>query len=386
MSRSHVGRRPRRLALALCVAAAPPLAAQSLRSTLDVGTANVRYADSVSAGALSVGPAFRLDWTQATLNAAGMYAQLGAGGWTTQGTLGLSLFTPRFRWYSSELFLETGGSAHGDGARTGQTLALGRLRADGSSASFWVGGGLGRTWDGVDWRGMTVWELGLSKSAGQATLSATTAPTIVDDTVKYLDTQLAARWRSERFDAEASAGVRAGSRLPAIGGNTRAWGGVSLLAWIASRVAVMASAGTYAVDLTQGFPGGRYLTLGLRLATDAPGPARTAVSAANNVSLTGWSDALTDFKVEHAAGITRTLRVRPAFAATVVEVTGDFTGWQPLRLSPTPTGWWTVTLPLRPATYQMNVRVNGGSWLVPPNTLSIRDESGGSVGLLIIRD
>jgi len=46
--------------------------------------------------------------------------------------------------------------------------------------------------------------------------------------------------------------------------------------------------------------------------------------------------------------------------------------------------WWSVTLPLKRGNYQMNVRVNGGQWLVPPGLLSMVDEFGGTVGLLVI--
>jgi hypothetical protein len=33
----------------------------------------------------------------------------------------------------------------------------------------------------------------------------------------------------------------------------------------------------------------------------------------------------------------------------------------------------------------MNVRINGGEWTVPPGMLSMRDEFGGTVGLLVIQ-
>jgi 1,4-alpha-glucan branching enzyme len=68
----------------------------------------------------------------------------------------------------------------------------------------------------------------------------------------------------------------------------------------------------------------------------------------------------------------------------LVEVSGDFTNWVPVRLEPSDNGWWTATLPIQPGKYQMNLRVNGGKWLVPPGLLSMVDEFGGSVGLLVV--
>jgi hypothetical protein len=41
-------------------------------------------------------------------------------------------------------------------------------------------------------------------------------------------------------------------------------------------------------------------------------------------------------------------------------------------------------LPLKPGKYQMNLRIDGGNWLVPPGLLSMSDEFGGTVGLLVI--
>jgi hypothetical protein len=34
--------------------------------------------------------------------------------------------------------------------------------------------------------------------------------------------------------------------------------------------------------------------------------------------------------------------------------------------------------------YQMNIRIDGGPWIVPPGVLSMLDEFGGSVGLLVV--
>jgi 1,4-alpha-glucan branching enzyme len=78
-----------------------------------------------------------------------------------------------------------------------------------------------------------------------------------------------------------------------------------------------------------------------------------------------------------------TLRV-DAPGAQLVEVSGDFTDWTPVRLSRASDGLWALTLPITRGKYQMNVRLDGGKWLVPPGLLPMLDEFGGSVGLLVI--
>jgi 1,4-alpha-glucan branching enzyme len=77
------------------------------------------------------------------------------------------------------------------------------------------------------------------------------------------------------------------------------------------------------------------------------------------------------------------LRVQ-APGARRVELNGDFTGWQPTALASSPGGSWTLTVPLAPGTYQVNLRIDDGPWMVPAGLLPLTDEFGGRVGLLVI--
>jgi hypothetical protein len=70
--------------------------------------------------------------------------------------------------------------------------------------------------------------------------------------------------------------------------------------------------------------------------------------------------------------------------ATRVEMSGDFTQWAPVDLLRSPDGWWSGAVPAGAGTYQMNLRVDGGPWMVPPGMLSMKDEFGGVTGLLVI--
>jgi hypothetical protein len=67
-----------------------------------------------------------------------------------------------------------------------------------------------------------------------------------------------------------------------------------------------------------------------------------------------------------------------------VEITADFTQWTPVVLAARPDGWWSLSRNLAGGTYQMNVRVDGGAWVVPVGLLSTRDEFGGLTGILTI--
>src|SRR6185436_20917645 len=79
------------------------------------------------------------------------------------------------------------------------------------------------------------------------------------------DAQAFARWTGRAVELVASLGMRSGQRIPTVGGGGKAWGSVGATYWLTSRVGLVAGAGTYPVDLTQGFPGGRFATLSVRL-------------------------------------------------------------------------------------------------------------------------
>lgn len=356
--------------------------AQEAAVTLDAGAAGVRYADSLDVTVATLSPALTLAWPAATLAAAGTYAQGGQGAWSLQGELAGSAFTPAVGRWRGELAGSAGGSAHEDGTRTGELLAQGRVHFMHGSWGAWAGGGAGRTWDGAVWRGVVLGDVGLWRRAGRATVLATATPAVVDDTIRYTDAEVAARWVTPRLELGALLGARAGNGLPTVAGSTHAWGSVTATVWMFDHLALVASAGSYPVDFTQGFPGGRFLSLGVRMALRRP--ARAASHAPPLAARDGGGAAspIAGFEVRSAPVAQRLLRVR-APGARRVEIAGDFTDWEPRPLARAADGWWTITLPIDPGTHQMNVRLDGTAWVVPPGLTTITDESGTS-GLLVI--
>ena len=151
------------------------------------------------------------------------------------------------------------------------------------------------------------------------------------------------------------------------------------------RFALVLSGGTYPIDPTQGFPGGRFVSASVRVSTrrvrEAPPP--QAEQAQVETIATGAVPAVTSFVAERSHAGWVTLRVS-APHAQLVEVSGDFTNWTPSRLERASDGRWSATFPINRGKYQMNLRLDGGKWLVPPGLLSMLDEFGGSVGLLVI--
>lgn len=378
------------LSIALLTALAPPAACQRVASNLELGGSIVRYADSVDASAATLSPALRLDADHVTLGAAGTFSQL-ARGWSTQGGLYSSVFTPAAGVLLGEVSGFAGGSAHADGARTGQALGVARAHLMRAGHGAWAGAGVGTTWDGIAWHPVRTAELGAWSYVGMSTALVTITPTAVSDTLRYTDAELALRFDLPRVEFGLTGGARAGDRLPTSRGSSSVWGSASATAWIAPAAALVASIGSYPLDLTQGFPGGRFVSFGVRFGPRASHHDRNANGAPPLVSSLGTTtrrsgettpDDVLEVRVGGADG--RSIRVHAPRAASV-EIMGDFTNWAPARLVPDGTGWWTTASPLEPGTHEMNVRANGSRWQVPPGLTSVEDEFGGSVGLLVVR-
>ena len=359
--------------------------AQRVQTSLDLGAVSLRYADSLNATAATLTPDVRVDWDRAVAQAAGTWSQFTEGGWSAQASASGSLFTPTRRGLLGEAAAVAGGSTHQDGTRTGQTIANLRLHAMKESSGVFGGAGAGGTWDGDVWRRLILGELGGWVQSSQGTALLTVTPVAVDDSVRYVDAQVTLSRSVNNFDFSAIAGGRGGRQNPVVESGAKAWGSVSVIAWVRPRVALTASGGSYPVDPTQGFPGGRFVSLSVRLATSqrravVPGRDSSFVENPDEIAASGPAA----FQAERLPSGSVQLRVS-APAAKGVEITGDFTGWVPTALRPTGAGWWVSEVQLAPGQYEMNVRIDGGTWIVPPGLLPLKDEFGGSVGLLVIK-
>lgn len=330
-------------------------------------------------------PHLFLDLTSGFVDATGTYSQFTEGGWSAQGALSGSRFIAIRKGFVGELSGFAGGSTHSDGTRTGEALANGRIHMPLRSGELFAGIGGGRTWDGAAWRTVLLGEAGASLGLGPTTALLTLSPAIVNDSIKYADAQASVLRHGERLDVSALLGVRFGDQLTTLSANARSWASVTAVAWIRPRLALVASGGSYPIDPTQGFPGGRFVSLSVRIAAGRYGVRRPAARPAEIPLSQGTATPTLSFTSLQSRPGFVTLRV---FAPDrqLVEISGDFTDWVPVRLdadaaSP---GSWFVTLPIKPGKYQMNVRVDGGPWVVPAGLLAMADEFGGTVGLLIV--
>jgi hypothetical protein len=181
-------------------------------------------------------------------------------------------------------------------------------------------------------------------------------------------------------------GFRVGDEVTTANASAKSWASITALAWMTPRVGIVASGGTYPIDPTQGFPGGRFVSLALRLATNGARSQPPPSGSDDDVRPESAPAGVTGFSALRGKSGGLTLQV-VSRGARSVEITGDFTNWVPLLLTPDSGAAesWSVTLPINSGKYEMNIRINGGPWTVPPGLLSMLDEFGGSVGLLVVQ-
>ena len=363
-----------------------PLAAdaQATVARVDVGTSRVRYADTLSLTATSVTPEVVAEWPLAVVRAVASYSWLSGGGTSFQGVGGFSVFTPPAGMFLAELEA-VGGGTSSEGTNTSQVLGIARGHAARSRAGVWVGAGGGTASNGDRRRPTRLAEVGGWAAFGPARASITVTPTTVEDSIRYTDISLAARAELRRLDLSATAGSRSGTQPEIFGTPVKAWASASIVSWITQSVAIVAGAGRYPVDLTQGFPGGTYGSVGLRMAArlrsapndTRPDPTRSSVTPEAPDAAVGR------LELNTVGGTRRLIYIR-ILAARTVEIAGDFNAWRAVPLVRRPDGWWSIELDLEPGAYETSIRLDGGPWIAPPGLTPITDEFAGEGGILVV--
>lgn len=185
--------------------------------------------------------------------------------------------------------------------------------------------------------------------------------------------ELRLAWAGGRFSLDALAGHSLGGRTFTQG---RLWGYTDASIALTPSVALV---GGYVVE--DGWESRiptprRYFTLGARL-TSAPYDKPHTSAALTTRAIA------TAFRVVPGRDGVVTLAVRSA-TARLVEVTGDFVQWRPVRMQRVGADWWELRMPMAPGVHRINVRVDGGKWNAPPGLPRQRDEFGGDAGLFTI--
>jgi hypothetical protein len=117
------------IATALLSGASDAANAQRMTASLELGGAQMRYADSINARAASITPSLTLEWPRATVDATFSRSNLGGQSWASQGRFSATAWTPIAGPFTAGADAWGGGSAHDGGPRTSQLMGTARLYA-----------------------------------------------------------------------------------------------------------------------------------------------------------------------------------------------------------------------------------------------------------------
>lgn len=362
------------------------MAAQTI-ATLGMGASIVEYDGFLVSGAATLTPALRFDTPNLSIGGQGSWTVFESGNQIFQATAAAAWLGPARERWRVELSGAAGAFRYADQAGSGHMLARGRFHFFADRGGGWIGATTGAALDGSI---ETPIELAVGAWSARerfAVVGTLTSTWLGND--RYLDVAGAAKWTAPRLEFEARAGARPWTNSAGDVGEalTGVWGEVSALVPLAARISLALSGGSYPSDPVRRVLGARYVTAGLRLAFGADrSPALTiagAMVAAIQIHMKAGSTP--EARLEIApAGQLHTVRIHVA-GATAVELMGDFTDWQAVSLEQAGSGIWEIQLQLGPGVHRLNIRVDGGAWLVPTGARPEPGEFGDSVGIVVVR-
>jgi hypothetical protein len=362
----------------LIVAAAPMLSAQGTGS-VDFGASWVDYEGFLAAGAVFVSPTLQYNTSDVSLGATGSYVVFETGNRILQG-LAAGAWRTRLRGrIRAELSGSAGINVYEDYPGYGHLLGRARLHLSGYTSGGWLGGAIGQSYLGSNSATPLEIESGgwIVHHGIAATLLA--KQTWIADTA-YLDVVSTGRWHDNHVEVDGSLGFRAWSS----GGGEGVYGELHVQVPIWKSIAATVAGGRYPSDPVRGVIAANYVSVGLRItAFSSPAPA-TASSLLREVRRPEPVRAgETRITIQPATQGTHTISVEAAGAESV-ELSADFTDWEPVSLNHSTGNRWELIIRIPPGIYRVSLRVNGGSWIAPGGVRAEEDEFGGRVGVLVV--
>ena len=348
---------------------------------LEAGGARVRYDDTLSATAGTLSAAANALTRNTSLSALVAASTTEQSSWTMFGSAQGSLLTPAFRALRGELHGSGSIATYGgESAGTGQILGGARLHLTRGMAGAWIGAATGSVRDPFGWRSSSSGELGAWLQLSRAVVQAVALPVRIAGGVRYTDVEGTVRLDNSRVELTGVVGAR--SAVTGYEDDSNAWVSVNAVGWISSAIGITAGVGSYPTDPGQDLPAATYMSLGVRYSPRSVRRPSTVLSP--DVLGAAGRDMPPAMSVSDPAAGRRTIAYR-APAARTVEIMGDFTDWTPVGMTASqPSGTWSISLPVTSGVHQVNVRVDGGEWTVPAGLTAVRDEFGGSVGILLV--
>jgi len=289
-------------------------------------------------------------------------------------------YIPFFRAMRGEMTLTVTGSAQQGLMPTIHFLPQARVHFLDLQRGLWAGGGFGRTFDGDQWRTTLLGDVGAWMRYGGTVVSMSSRPQQLQNGDLLNDFGATV----ERTMGKVSLSTTMGYRLGQSSRVELGWVSVGATFPINQRLLATASVGNFPSDLLQQLPGARFVSLSIRLPSRSRFPRRDDRVALQSQPAVAVDGVVLRLATVDSSQTARVVRVR-APASDRVELMADFTEWEPVSLVRTPAGVWEITLPITSGSHRLNVRLDGGDWVVPTNLARVTDEFGSVVGLLLVR-
>jgi hypothetical protein len=192
---------------------------------------------------------------------------------------------------------------------------------------------------------------------------------------RLTDVEASVRWEHKLLELTMRGGQRFGDSFD-VTPESRQWASMQAAIWITSQMAAVAGGGREPAQPTRGLPARSFGSLGIMLAY--------------------WPIPRGIVPVETPASLVQAFELRPAGEALqrvtariggveTVEIMGDFTDWTAIPLVRRGRDLWELLIPMSSGMHQINLRIDGGSWIAPPGVPAIKDGFNGEVGVLVIK-
>ncbi len=363
------------------------LAAQ-VAAHIEAGFSDVKYDGFLASGAASFAPNIRWEHPggRGFISARGTYLHFESGRHSVDASANGSWFVPlgSSRRWRGEIAMAGGASQYADIASFNHVVLESRVHLTDGDRGGWAGVTLGRSSFGNEPRPAAVIAMGVWLLRSNKTMFVSLDRTRVGDTI-YSDLRTSGRWQKNKFVLEGILGARFWST----GGGRGVFGEGSAIYSFSPAAALVLSGGRYPTDVVSGSIAGRYVSLAVRLGkTTISRRVKPALSTAPHL---GGSDPVgtpaTDIRltIQKQPGDDVRLRLYAPTAQTL-EISGDFTDWQPVPLSRNPgnADLWEATLHMTSGMHRINVRRDGGAWVAPGGTTRSTDDFDGEVGVFTI--
>jgi hypothetical protein len=211
--------------------------------------------------------------------------------------------------------------------------------------------------------------------AMRALFSLVPGSTACERQSRFGDLEGTVHWDMGAVELTAQTGRRFGNSYD-VSDDSRRWSAATATVWLSDRVAIVAGGGRQPALPLRGLPARTYAMGGLELAYWP--------LAKNSVPVALPRAPLVRSFEYHAGQQGMQRIVIHVGGVETVDVMGDFSDWSPLTLIRHGRDLWELSIPMSPGMHQINVRVDGGPWMAPPNMPSMHDSFNGEVGLMVV--